>query len=173
MKIFGCLFALLVCMNPVLFADASSTNYALVEDRFTGGGGSSSSTNYAIAETSFDTFAGGTFTSTNYGVNSKVGIAGAAPIASITSISPVAFSKHYSDESPAFTVTAIDPDSDTLDYQVRQDGTIKDGPQNSNSLTWALSGSDIGRHTLSFEVIDPDGTVKKQQAAYVFRRPTK
>lgn len=167
-------FALLIgILCPAAFADVNSTNYTLTEDRFTGGGGSASSANYQIAETSFDSFSGDSISSTNYGVAAKVGISGASPVASLNGISPAAYAKHYSDESPSYTVTAVDPDSDTLEYRVKQDSTVKDGPQTSNVLSWALSNSDVGRRTLSFEVLDPDGTVVKQQPAYVFRRPTK
>jgi hypothetical protein len=156
-----------------LYADSSSTHYALTGGRFTGGGGSASSSNYQIAETSFESFSGDAVTSAGYGVDAPSGIAGVHNLAAIHSISPSDFSKHYSDESPSFTVTAADPDSDTLEYRVKQDAVVKDGPQTSNVLTWALSGSDLGRHTFHFEVIDPDGTVVKPQQGYVFRRPVK
>ena len=171
-------FSLLACAFSLLplnfaFADSSSVNYSLVEDRFTGGGGSASSAHYQVAETSFDSFSRGALISTNYAEETKVGIAGAAAIVALNSISPANFSKHYTDGSASFTVTAIDPDSDALQYRVKQDSTVKAGPQTSNQLGWAFSNSDAGRHTLGFEVIDPDGTVLKQQSAYVYRRPVK
>jgi hypothetical protein len=154
-------------------ADSSSTNYSLVEERFTGGGGNISSANYQSAETSFEPFASASPTSTNYGFETKAGIGGALNIVAINSIAPSNFYKYYSDQTASFTVTAVDPDSDSLQYRAKQDATVKDGPQASNVLDWTLSASDLGRHTLSFEVIDPDGTVLKQQYAYVVRRPVK
>ena len=175
MKTRGLLF--LVCSFSFLSlpasADSASTNYALVEDQFTGGGGSASSANYQVAETSFASFAGEAMSSTNYGLASKVGIAGAAPIAAINSVSPANFSKHYSDENASFTVTAVDPDSDSLQYQATQDSTTKVPAQSSNVLSWALGSLDIGRRLIQLHVIDPDGTVVTRQSAYVYRRPVK
>ncbi len=162
-----------LCATPKGYADSSSVNYALAADRFTGGGGSASSTNYQIAETSLEFFAGDAASSTNYGVTPKAGINPATNIVSINSVSPTDYSRHYHDENATFTVTAVDPDSDSLQYRAKQGTTVKDGPQASNELSWALSSSDIGRHTMNLEVIDPDGTVIKPQQAYVFRSPTK
>jgi len=156
-----------------LIADSSSTNYGLVEDRFSGGGGGASSAGYQLAETSVEPFAAGSLTSANYGLAPKVGINAAANIVSIHSVSPSDYSRHFADENASFTVTAVDPDRDTLQYRARQDGAPKAGPQASDTLTWALGSSDLGRHTMSLEVIDPDGAVAKQQAARVYRRPVK
>ncbi len=167
------IFFIYLFSSGALFADATSTNYAVKEDRFTGGGGDASSTNYQIGEMSFDPFSQAGMTSTNYAAETKVGIAGTLAISAINSITPTDYSKHYADESPSFTVSATDPDADSLQYRVKQDTTVKAGPQSSSTLNWALSTSDIGRHTFNFEVIDPDGTVLKPQAAYVYRRPTK
>lgn len=171
--IFTALAAMVLENGRLAHADSSSANYALSEDRFTGGGGSASSANYQIAETSFEPFSGESLASTNYGVAPKTGISASTNIVNINSVSPSGFSRHYTDENASFTVTAADPDSDTLEYRAKQDTAVKAGPQASNTLTWALSGSDKGRHTMNLEVIDPDGTVIKQQAAYVFRRPVK
>ncbi len=159
--------------QSMALADSSSTNYALSEDRFTGGGGNASSTNYQIAETAFEIFSGENQSSTNYAVGPKVGINDSHNIVNINSVSPSNYSRHYSDENASFTVTAVDPDSDTLQYRAKQDTTTKVSAQSSNVLTWALSSSDIGRHIMNIEVIDPDGNVIKPQPAYVFRRPTK
>ena len=169
------LVASVFCLVPcaVCFADPSSANYAVAEDRFTGGGGGASSANYQVAETSMDSFGQAAMSSANYAVETKVGIAGTLNLAAINGISPSDFSKHYSDENASFTVTAVDPDSDSLQYRAKQETTTKAGPQSSGTLSWALSASDLGRHTLSFEVLDPDGTVLKKHSACVFRRPTK
>ncbi len=165
--------ALYLGFLPFVLADGSSANYAISEDRFTGGGGSASSTNYQALETMVSTFSAEAMSSSNYAMEPKVGISSAVNLVEINSVSPATYSRHYHDETPSFTVTAVDPDSDTLQYQVKQDTTLKDGPQSSNELSWSLSSSDIGRHTLNFEVLDPDGTVIKQQPAYVYRRPVK
>lgn len=156
-----------------LLADSSSESYALAEDRFTGGGGSASSESYQIVETSFESFSGDSLSSANYALAPKVGIDSAAHIVTINSVSPANYSRHYADENATFTVSALDPDSDHLEYRATQDGTVKAGPQASHELSWAWNESDLGRHTIRLEVIDPDGTVAKQQAAYVFRRAVK
>lgn len=155
------------------FADTSSTNYALTEDRFTGGSGSASSANYQIAESSFDSFANAAMSSTNYAVEEKVGISGGKGIATINSISPSNLSKIYSDGNASFVMGAVSQDGDILQYEAKQDSTVKAGPQASSTLTWALSTSDQGRHTMTFQAIDPDGTALTKQDAYVVRRPTK
>ena len=155
------------------FADSSSANYALAEDRFTGGGGSASSSNYQVAETSFDAFSGLGLTSTNYALDTKSGISGGADIATINSVTPSDFAKFYSDQSASYVVNAVSQDGDALQYRATQDSTVKVGPQSSATLSWALTSSDIGRHTISLEVIDPQGTTLKKQEVYVVRSPTK
>jgi hypothetical protein len=165
-----------VCLSSpgVLFAaDPSSTNYQIMEGFFSSGIGNATSANYKIDEGSIDSFSRAAGSSTNYAVQGKIGISGAERVAVLQSISPTNYSKIFSDESTAFTVTAVSLDSDTLEYRVKQDGVTKDGSQVSPALTWALSGSDLGRRSLLFEVIDPQGTVTQTQSMYVFRRPTK
>ena len=89
------------------------------------------------------------------------------------SISPSNFAKLYSDVDASYTVQATSQDGNSLEYRAKQDSTTKDGPQASNVLSWTLNASDQGRHTMSFEVIDPQGTTLQKQEAYVVRRPTK
>jgi hypothetical protein len=164
---------LLLCPSTSLLADSSSTNYALVEDRFTGGGGNTSSTNYQIAESTFDQFAGGAISSTNYALEPKVGISGGAAIATINSVTPSGLTKFYSDGNASYTVAATSQDGDSLQYLAKQDSTTKVSAQSSSTLSWALATSDQGRHTNSLQVIDPQGTTLQKQDAYVVRRPTK
>lgn len=159
--------------NDLTFADSTSANYALVEDHLTGGGGKTTSTNYELEETSFGQFGQAALASTNYVAETKVGISGGLGIAVINSISPADFAKLYSDENASYTVQAISQDGDTLQYRAKQDSTTKAGPQASNVLSWSLSTSDQGRHTMTLEAIDPHGSTIKKQDAYVVRRPTK
>jgi uncharacterized protein YfaP (DUF2135 family) len=162
----------LFATSPVS-ADSSSANYTLAEDRFTGGGGSASSANYQLAETSFEGFGNAAMTSANYALETKVGVSGAADIATINSVSPGNFAKFYSDSNASYTVSAVSQDGEALQYSAKQDSTTKVSAQSSNVLSWALSTSDQGRHTMGLSVIDPHGTTLKKQEAYIVRRPTK
>ena len=173
-KLWFLIFSFQLFVTSSAFADTSSTNYSLSSDHFASGGALSiTSSSYKVEEGTLDSFAKDNLTSTNYKVDGKMGVAGQHNVALVSSVTPGNFAKYYTDESTSFTVTAQDPDSDTLQYQAKQDGTTKDGPQASNNLVWALSTSDRGRRALSLEVIDPDGTVSKPQAMYVYRRPVK
>ena len=167
------LLGVFFCFLPPASADSSSSNYALVEDRFTGGGGSASSTNYQIAESSFEQFSGTGLTSANYALDQKIGVSGGSDIATINTISPSGFSKFFSDNNASYTVQAVSQDGDTLQYGAKQDSTTKVSAQASNTVSWALTHSDIGRHTNTVQVIDPQGTTIKKQDAYVVRRPVK
>ncbi len=167
------LFLFALSASSQALADSSSASYALVEDRFTGGGGDASSTNYQIKESSFEVFSNGAMTSTNYGLETKTGISGAADIATINSITPGDLTKFYSDSNASYVVSATSQDGDSLQYSAKQDATSKVSAQSSSTLSWALATSDQGRHTMSLNVIDPQGTTLKKQEAYVVRRPTK
>ena len=160
-------------LTGTAFADSSSANYVLVEDRFTGGGGSASSAGYQIVETSFTQFSGSGMTSANYASETKTGISGGTDIASIQSISPGDMTKFYWDANASYTVSAISQDGDTLQYAAKQDSTTKVSNQSSSTLSWALSSADQGRHTVSLQVVDPQGTTLKKQETYMVRRPTK
>ena len=155
------------------FTPAAGVGYNIVEGRFTGGSGDASSTNYQAVETSFDQFSGGSVTSTNYALENKAGILGSVDVASVNSVSPSDFARLYTDQNASYTITAVSPDGDTLQYSAKQDSTTKVSPQSSSTVSWTLSSSDIGRHTMSLEVTDPQGMTLKKQEAYVVRRPTK
>jgi len=160
--------------SALLWADASSTNFRIESEHATGGANLSvTSTNYKAEESAVDWFTKENLTGTNYKVDGKFGVSGVSNIAVINSVTPGDFSKFFTDESPSFTVGALDPDNDALQYQAKQDGTLKDGPRAENVLTWALGTSDKGRHTVSLDVLDPDGTVRKNQSMYAYRRPVK
>ena len=154
-------------------ADPASTNFSITESYFPAGRSDAQSSSYKIAEGGIDSFARAAASSTHYSVEGKAGISGTEKIPYITAISPGDLSRNYTDEAASFTVSASTPDGDALQYRVKQDGTTKAGPQSSNLLSWALGASDKGRHALSFEVIDPQGTVVKTQANYIYRRPVK
>lgn len=173
-KVIICFFSFFIFpFNSSFAADPSSANFSAAESYFPSARGDAQSSSYKIGEGGIDTFQKGTLASTNYGVEGKIGISGTEQLPYITAIAPAPVGKFLEDENASFTVTASTPDSDSLQYRVRQDGTSKAGPQSSSTLSWALSGSDRGRHTFSFEAIDPQGTVAKSQAGYVYRRPVK
>lgn len=146
--------------------------YVVSEGRFTGGGGDATSINYQLTESSFESFSSVPLTSINYAAEGKVGIGGAG-IGTINSVTPADFTKYFHDQSASYVVSATSQDGDTLQYKASQDATVKAGPQASGTLGWTFSAADIGRHTVSLEVIDPQGTTLKKQEVYVVRRPTK
>ena len=167
------IFVFLFLASVPAWADSSSANYALVEERFTGGSGDASSSNYQMKESSFEIFGNGAMTSTNYALETKTGISGARDIATINSVTPANFAKFYHDDNASYTLGATSQDGDTLQYSAKQDSTTKVSAQSSSTLSWALGSSDVGRHAMSLHVIDPQGTTLKKQDAYVVRRPTK
>ena len=131
------------------------------------------STNYKVDSGVIDDVAKTAATSTNYALEGKVGIDGQNPVPVINSITPGDFARNYTDESPSFTVSATSPDSETISYEAKQDGTTKDGPQTTNPLTWALVTGDKGRRVITFNVSDATGVARKDQSLYAYRRPTK
>ncbi|MBI4115396.1 MAG: hypothetical protein HY447_02350 [Candidatus Omnitrophica bacterium] len=156
------------------FADSSSATFRLESETATGGGAISvTSTNFRTEESSLEWFSKESLASANYKMEARVGVSGTNPIPVINSIMPGDFARFYTDQSSSFTVQAKSPDSTALQYRVKQDGTVKVGPQASSTLTWPLSVSDKGRHNVTFEVIHPKGNVAKTQAEYVYRRPVK
>ena len=173
--VFACHLLLAACYGvPCSFADTAGTDYAISSEHFAGGGAPlTTSANYKLEEGTIDRFAKNNLASTNYKVDGKIGVSGQHDIALISAVSPGDYARYYTDQSTSFTVTAKDPDNDTLQYRAKQDGTTKAGPQASNILAWALSVSDKGRRVLSMEVIDQEGNVVKPQAMYVYRRPVK
>jgi hypothetical protein len=170
--LFTLIFALFSFSFPA-FADSSSSNYSLVEDRFTGGAGNASSTNYQVAETSIETFGRASMTSSNYALETKVGISGGADIATINSVSPSPFARFYHDGNASYTVSATSQDGDALQYSAQQDEYMKVAAQSLSMMSWSLTGTDIGRHDVLLSAIDPQGTTLKKEVDYVFRRPTK
>lgn len=153
-------------------AGGGGSSYLLEEGRFTGGGGSATSTNYQLTESSFEGFSSTALSSTNYAAETKVGVGGAG-IGHINSVTPADYYKYFHDQSASYVVNATSQDGDALQYKASQDATVKVPQQSSNTLGWTLSDTDIGRHTVSLEVIDPQGTTLKKQEVYVVRRPTK
>ncbi|MFH0985802.1 MAG: hypothetical protein V1882_09765 [Candidatus Omnitrophota bacterium] len=156
----------------VAFSDITSTNYQ-ISGRFTSGNGNESSTSYQIEHSSVDTFSQVALSSTNYQLGSGAEAAATVNVSEIRSVSPGDHAKFYSDSTSDYTVTAFDPDNDSIQYRAKQDGTVKDGPQAGNDLSWALSDSDLGRKNIELAVVDPDGTIVKNQSAYIVRRPVK
>lgn len=172
MKITMILSLMLAIASPAVMA-ASSTNYQVQNEIFSGGAGNGSSTSYGVANARLENYAWNTHSSTNYEVQAGNANSLAGKIPSIQSVTPGQMAKHFEDDSPTYTVTAISPDDDTLQYRLLVDSTEEVAEQSSNSLNWLLSTADVGRHTVAIEVIDPDGTVTRNQDMYVFRRPMK
>ena len=154
-------------------ADPSSTNYQAAESYFSAGIGNAQSANYKIDEGNIDSYKKDSASSTNYSLQGKVGISGTAKLPVINSTTPASYAKFFSDQSASYNVSATSTDGDSLQYRAKQDGTVKAGPQSSSTLSWALGSSALGRRAHNLEVIDPDGTVVKPQAAYIYRRPVK
>lgn len=162
-----------VAMNPFCFADITSSSYKICQSELTSGGGSGSSSSYQLSESAVRPIAGGSLSSANYSVEGKSGISSNINIPTIQSITPAGMARFYTDQSASFSVQATTPDSAPLQYQVKQDTTVKAGPQSSSTLTWALGSSDKGRHTIPVSAIGPDGTTSTNQNAYFYRRPVK
>lgn len=174
---FPCLFFLflsLVSLHLPLFADTSSANYKVSEERVVSGSASlTTSTNYKVDNGTLDYAAKTTASSNSYSLQGKIGIDGASPVPVINSVTPGDFSRKFTDESPSFTVSAVSPDSQAITYEAKQDGVLKDGPQSTNVLTWALVSGDKGRRTVTLNVSDATGITRKDQSLYAFRRPVK
>lgn len=170
----ACFLLLAFSFTGPLCADTSSASYKIESEIQSGGGVFQiTSASYKIEEGAVSFFTKELLTSANYKVEGAIGF-GSSQVPVINSVTPGNFSKHFTDDSPSFTVTAQDPDSDPLQYQLKLDGTIKAPFQTSNVLSHALISSDKGRRTYAFEVKDTDdGTTVQNQAAYVFRRPVK
>lgn len=155
------------------FAESTSPNYAL-NGKFTGGSGGGTSTNYEVSQGSFGMFSGVSgATSANYQIQSGDTNPTTLGTPEITGTTPGEYAWFFDDATADYSVATYEMDGDSLQYQAKQDGAMKDGPQSSENLSWVLSAADRGRHAIEIEVIDPDGTVSKQQHAYVVRRPIK
>lgn len=165
-------FLLLFSLSAV--ADTSSTHYKLHSEIPTGGGAYSiSSSSYKVEESSLEWFTKEALTSTNYKVQGKIGIQGTENLVRIDSITPGDFARFFTDSSASYTLTATSPDASALEYQAKQDGTLKDGPKATSTLTWPFSTPDKGRHKASLQVLHPKGNVAQEQALYAYRRPVK
>lgn len=156
------------------FADAQSTNFKL-ESNFSSGGGAASgtSTNFKIEEGNIDWTEKANLSSSTYKVDSAIGTSGAPPVAVIQSITPADYTRFYTDQSASFVVTAVSPDNDPLQYEAKQDGVSKAGPQPSCPLTWPFTLSDKGKHTIDLSATEQHGTVTASRKIYVMRKPVK
>jgi len=159
--------------TPV-WAGPSSTNYE-VELKLSGVAGDQlSSTNYAIEDGEAPIAANVAMTSTNYEVSESpgAGLPNARLMPRITAVVPASFARLYELEQKSFTVTANDPDSETLEYQLRLDGVVKQAYQASNVLNFTPATTDFGRGAFQIEVRDnDDGVVAYEQAGFVFHEP--
>ncbi len=167
-------FLVLGTWGMELRAELSSINYKVAESFFSGGGGNDiSSSVYKLDEGSIDSTSKEAMTSTNYGVAGLIGASGGIQAPVIQSVTPGPLSRFFTDESPSYTVTAQNPGTGSLDYQVKEGSTVKAAWQSSNNLSYSVSGSDKGRHELSFMARNADGITLATQSQYLFRRPNK
>jgi len=163
---------LLLMWGGSSFASPSSTNYGISNFIQSGGGGDTTSTNYQIKEGRIVLGETLSLSSTNYEIEAvEVSITGR--LATVDSVTPGDLSPIYYEDNISYTVTATDPDGDTLQYAAEQDATSKVTTQSSNVLPWTLTVTDFGRHTANLDVIDPDGTVTRQQDFFVVHTPAK
>lgn len=157
-----------------LRADLSSTNFTVADSFVSGGGGNPvSSASYKLDEGSIDQVSKEEMTSTNYKVEGEIGSSHGIRVPVIQSVNPGPLSRFFTDETPSYTVTAQNPGTGTLDYQLKEGSTVKVAWQVSNNLSYSVSGSDKGRHALSFLARNGDGTTLAPQGQYLFRRPNK
>ena len=158
----------------VICADLSSTNYTVSDSFVSGGGGADiSSSSYQLNDGSIDFMSKEAMASTNYDVDGFIGAGGGIKAPVIQSVTPGALSRFFTDETPSYAVTAQNPGTGSLEYQVKEGSTVKAAWQSSNNLSYSISGSDKGRHELSFMVRNSDGTSLTSKSQYLFRRPTK
>ncbi len=159
---------------PGVHADLSSTNFTVADGFVSGGGGNEiSSSSYQLQEGSIDGVSKDAMTSTNYGVAGLIGASHGIQVPVIQSVTPGPLSRFFTDESPSYTVTAQNPGTGSLDYQVKEGSTVKAAWQSSSNLSYSVSGSDKGRHELSFMARNADGTNLTTKSQYLFRRPNK
>lgn len=164
--------ALFLLISGKASADLTSTNYKADIEMSGAASPNMTSVNYAL-NASVDWIHSGNLAGTNYSVSGNSGINSYGPDLTIQTTVPGNYTKYFSDQSPSFTLTTVSADGDTLSYQAKQDGTLKDGPQASNVLTWAISAGDLGRRAVRLEVTDTEGTVSQDMAMFVLRRPYK
>lgn len=162
----------LMSLQSGLFASSTSTNFAVSNFSVSSGGGNIASTNYEIKNARVSPFDVSSVSSANYAIEESVSSL-TGRIATVNSVTPqnLVFVPH--EDNASFIVAATDPDGDTLQYAAKQGATTKVSAQSSNTLAWTLGSSDFGRHTGSFDVIDPDGTVTHQQDYFVIHTPVK
>ena len=174
MKIAFAVLMLAFLAVPSASADMQSVNFKTESEQIAAGGiYSLSGTNFKVYESAIDFSSKENLSSQNFKLDARIGTAGRDYVAVIQSINPADYARYYTDQSASYTVSAVSPDGQALTYRAKQDGTVKAGPQNKKVLTWALGIPARGRHLLSIEVIEPDGTVAKNQSMYVMRRPVK
>lgn len=159
---------------PFVHAELSSTSYKVSESFFSGGGGNDiTSSSYKLDEGSIDSASKEAMTSSNYDVAGLIGASGGISVPVIQSVTPGPLSRFFTDESPSYTVTAQNPGTGTLDYQLKEGSTVKVDWQSSSALSYSISGTDKGRHDLSYLVRNGTGNTLAVKSQYLFRRPTK
>ncbi len=160
--------------SDVKAADLQSASYA-ISGGFVSGGGENkvASSSYNVEEGSIDFASKSSLTSTNFNVTGQIGSSNGARVPVIQSVSPGNLSRFFTDQTPSYTVTAQNPGSGTLNYQLKDGSVVKCAWQASNILSYALSAANKGRHSLTFQVKNEDGTTAMNQDQYLFRRPVK
>lgn len=146
---------------------------ALAEGFFSAGGGDEiRGADYRIEEGILDFTSRETLASAQFQLEGQIGSIVPAP-PRIESVEPGPKSSFFEDESPAYAITAVNPGSGSLEYQVRSDGAVKVGWQASPATSYPVSGADIGRHELEFLAKNPGGSALLPADQFIFRRPRK
>lgn len=172
-KPFWLLPGFLILITASVQADSSSGSYQITQDYISAAGGNAQSANYQISEGHLAPYSFAASSSSNFSLQGSSGGAGIDGLPEIQSVTPGNPSRFYTDQSASYQVQVMNYDGDTLQYQAKEDGVLKIGPQPSSTLSWSLSSANKGKHSYSFEVIDPQGTVIQTQSGYIFRRPVK
>ena len=93
-------------------------------------------------------------------------------IPAIIAVQPPNESTGYVKDDIKVTVSAQDPDGDTLQYQFSVDGEIIQPWQSSNEFNWSASGISSGLHSVRTEVSDNNGGIAFEDITlYLFRDP--
>lgn len=160
----------------LVHADLSSPSYKISREWISGGGGEEvSSSSFKVLEGSIDSAAQALMSGTSYRIQSQIGLKDGIPPMppQIDAVSPGNLSRFFMDETASYTVQATDPTGENLEYQLKAGQTVKTLWQASPALSYGLTAQDKGRHRLSFEVRNSEGTTVMAQDQYIFRRPAR
>lgn len=100
----------------------------------------------------------------------RSGTTNAAPI--ISSISPPTGSKYYEQDAVTISVSASDPDGDSLEYQFSVDGVVKRVWGATSTYALTTTDRNYGKRTISVSVRDGrSGEVSAATVIFFYKRP--